>query len=196
MLDWWFPPRAEERLVRSLVATTITPTPTYPAPNTVCLLPFAHPHVTALIHEAKFYHNQRAHAVLGEVLATYITQYVPHVAILPIPLHPARERRRGFNQVTTCLRTNPSLRAQLYPQLLTRVRNTKPQTTLSATDRAENVRHAFTVRQPTRTAIDPAVPLLLVDDVYTTGATLNAARTAIRAAFPQHTIHCLAIAYA
>jgi predicted amidophosphoribosyltransferase len=98
--------------------------------------------------------------------------------------------------VTACLRSDPTLRTQLNTNILKRIRHTKPQTELSAEERSRNVAHAFVARARVRATIDPEQPIVIIDDVYTTGATMRAARTAMRTAFPHHTIHCLTFAYA
>lgn len=93
--------------------------------------------------------------------------------LVPVPLHPLRRIRRGFNQAA-------DLAAALGPpvcSLLWRVRATAPQADLSAADRQRNVGRAFRlsplVRAGTRGDIRGQV-VVLVDDVRTTGATLHA----------------------
>ena len=107
-------------------------------------------------------------------------------AVVPVPLHPRRERERGFNQAEDLARAlgNPVWRA------LGRVVHTQPQVELPADARHDNVRGAFTADVP-RSAwlwrrsrarlLDEAV-LVLVDDVTTTGATLQACARALRQA--------------
>jgi ComF family protein len=195
VLDWCFPPRASERIVRSLTIEALRPTPSYPRPDTTCLLPYQSPYTHALIHEAKYHYNRQAHNLLGHLTAQYIHEHYPAAILIPIPLHPRRERERGFNQVTASLTTSPLLRAQLTPSVLVRTRYTQPQTHLSAGKRRKNVRDAFVVTQP-YLSISSNKCILLIDDVYTTGATMNAARTAVRAAFPHHHVYGLTFAYA
>lgn len=101
--------------------------------------------------------------------------------VVPVPLHPWRRVRRGFNQAT-------DLAAWLGPPvrpLLWRVHATRPQANLSADDRRRNVRRAFRMsplaRARTRGDIHGQV-VVLVDDVRTTGATLHACAEALAAA--------------
>ncbi len=92
-------------------------------------------------------------------------------ALVPVPLHPKRERERGFNQ--SALLTRELARRCGVPSLekaLIRTRNAPPQSTLEAADRARNVRGIFDVKYPER--IRGGV-IILVDDVCTTGATLK-----------------------
>ena len=95
-----------------------------------------------------------------------------------VPLHPERFRQRGFNQAELLAR---ELRARLAldqaPGHLVRVRATQPQVGLDRLWRLENVRGAFARRGPDL----GGRPLLLVDDVATTGATLDACAAALRA---------------
>jgi ComF family protein len=88
-------------------------------------------------------------------------------AVVPVPLARARQRSRGFNQARELAR-HLDLRML---DALTRVRDTAPQADLPAVKRAANVRGAFALRAGV--SIDGLV-LVLVDDVSTTGTTLNA----------------------
>jgi len=97
---------------------------------------------------------------------------------VPVPLHPRRERARGFNQADDLAR---QLGLPVAP-LLHRVRYTAPQIELPADERHQNVRDAFALA-PTP---DPGSPIpaviVLVDDVSTTGATLDACALVLKAA--------------
>lgn len=87
--------------------------------------------------------------------------------IVPVPLHVRRLRERGFNQALLLAR---SLGGVLLRHTLIRTRHTKPQTGLNPRDRRDNVRQAFAVARPPDVKGKVA---LLVDDVYTTGATVR-----------------------
>lgn len=98
--------------------------------------------------------------------------------IVPVPLHPRRLRERGFNQALLLAQAFTGL--PLARELLVRVRHTPPQTTLkNPKERRENVRGAFAVPRP---ELVRGKKVLLVDDVFTTGATVReCARTLRRA---------------
>src|SRR6266487_2108483 len=90
--------------------------------------------------------------------------------IIPVPLHPARKRKRGFNQASLLAEL---LSAQISIQskpLLERIRYTTTQTALDRTERMENLHNAFRLR---KNANVRGLPVLLIDDVLTTGSTLN-----------------------
>ncbi len=100
-------------------------------------------------------------------------------ALVPLPLHPARLRERGFDQALELAR--PLARALDLPLLdraLLRVRDTAPQSRLDAPARRRNLRRAFAIRP----GVTLPAHVALVDDVMTTGATLHAAaETLLRA---------------
>jgi ComF family protein len=98
--------------------------------------------------------------------------------VVPVPLHPSRLAERGFNQsVLIAHRLARGLRAPLWPLALTRTRATAAQAALDREARIANLADAFAVRRPARVR---GRPILLVDDVRTTGATLDACARALR----------------
>ena len=98
--------------------------------------------------------------------------------IVPVPLHRTRMRERGYDQAALLARTVAQRLQRTYQrEALERIRPTLQQTTLKAEARRANVAGAF---QSTRQLEGDAI--LLVDDVSTTGATLDAAATALKAA--------------
>jgi ComF family protein len=92
-------------------------------------------------------------------------------AIIPVPLHRERLMRREFNQAAVIARgLARHLGVPMMARLLVRVRSTRPQVELSGSERRQNVRQAFAV---TNAAALEHKRLLVVDDVFTTGATLG-----------------------
>jgi ComF family protein len=91
--------------------------------------------------------------------------------LVPVPLHAARHRERGFNQARLLARDLASIRGmRVLGGCLVKVRNAPPQAGLRAADRERNIVRAYAVK---RTARIRGKTLILVDDVATTGATLR-----------------------
>ena len=98
---------------------------------------------------------------------------------VPVPLHPARERERGFNQVELIFHSWLAGRGVPMEPILLRRRRTKAQYGLSVRERRENLRDAFALAE----GVDVrGRDILLLDDVLTTGATFWACSAALKAA--------------
>ncbi len=144
-----------------------------------------------LIHRLKYQGKTRLAAPLGNVLLhALIRLWSPGDIdrIIPMPLHEKRLRRRGFNQVYLLVRDwgeageRLGVRQESFrldPEILIRSRMTKPQTGLGRKQRKANIRNAFRVRDGDRVN---GKRILLVDDVYTTGATVNECARVLRKA--------------
>ena len=98
-------------------------------------------------------------------------------ALIPLPLHPAKEHMRGYNQAALiCEGINETWHRPVLSDAITRTRFTETQTRQNRISRSENMEGAFTVPNPNLLR-DKHV--LLVDDVITTGASLEACGSAI-----------------
>ena len=114
---------------------------------------------------------------LAAELASIVPSVGPIDGLVPVPLHPARLRQRGFNQAALLAEKVSRTSGVPVVVALTRTRSTRQQVGLGATDRATNVRDAF--------AIVDGSPvfgrrLAVIDDVCTTGATLGACAEVLR----------------
>jgi ComF family protein len=131
---------------------------------------------------ARFKYEQRPDLArpLGDLLWRALEPYAPALGdavVVPVPLHRARLVERGFNQsALLARRIARRLGAPLRPLALARVRNTPQQAALDRQGRIANVANAFCARAP---ASLRGRPVLLVDDVCTTGATLGACARAL-----------------
>lgn len=100
-------------------------------------------------------------------------------ALVPVPLAPSRLRERGYNQAELLARElGAHWRIPSWNEVVTRDRNTPTQTRLTPSERSTNVHHAFQVNAAAHRRLDGA-HLILVDDVLTTGSTLNAVASAL-----------------
>jgi ComF family protein len=135
------------------------------------------------IHGLKFA-GQRCHGrACGLLLAEAAYVRRTHVdALVPVPLHARRLLERGYNQALEIARPiSHVLKRPILRTGIVRVRPTPPQTQLGADERAENLRAAFDIRRDIR-----GFRLAIIDDVITTGATVNALALALRAAGAAH----------
>ena len=118
---------------------------------------------------------------LGRIMARGCREFLTGcetAVIVPVPLHPKRLRWRGFNQSVLLARhIGRAYGLPMDPFLLRRVKETPPQTQLNEEERRRNVRGAFALA-PGRTLEKKDV--LLVDDVYTSGATVNECSRTLR----------------
>lgn len=129
------------------------------------------------IHGLKYGGKRQLARPLGRLLEDARNRYWPagaFDAIVPVPLHTRRLRQRGFNQAALVIRQWQNGSAGHgeggLSGLLTRSRNTLPQAGLGRVDRIANIRNAFSVSRPERVR---GKRLLVVDDVFTTGATVE-----------------------
>jgi len=152
-----------------------TEDPAYTA--STALFRYAFP-VDRLIQGLK-YRGQLHHArVLGELLAARLATHTAPEYILPVPLHPARLRERGYNQSLELARVLARrLEVRLDYRALQRTRPTAPQTGLALDERAHNVSKAFTLAPGFN-----ARRVAIVDDVMTSGHTVNAVAKCLRQA--------------
>lgn len=115
-------------------------------------------------------------AMLGRYMSGE-TQFSGLDAVIPVPLHWSRRWRRGYNQAEVIARSLSSvLQVPVKAGLLRRVRRTSTQVRLSSRDKRTNVTGAFSARSGSL----PLKHVLLVDDVFTTGATLHEAARALK----------------
>lgn len=139
---------------------------------------------------------------LGELLAAqlakddkYLDLFCRKPLFIPVPLSTARHRERGFNQVESMLKGLQKFLGEsygLYPEMvasLVRNRNTESQVGKNFFQRQQNLKAAFTFRGN----VEPERPVVIVDDIYTSGTTINECAAVLkRAGFKE--IHGLVFA--
>jgi len=128
-----------------------------------------------LLHLFKYSNKTRLRKLFGKILAKFIQDFNISMEgfdfIIPMPLHSTRLREREYNQTQLLaeeLSKNLSLKTS--GNNIMRIRNTKPQSSLSASERYNNIKGAFRVKNPNQ--IDKK-NILVIDDLYTTGATAS-----------------------
>jgi ComF family protein len=137
--------------------------------------------VRQAVHQFKYNHLKALALPLAQLLAENLeSKPLPVEVIIPVPLHPQRVRERGYNQSGLLARALGRLTGlPVWEDSLLRLRNTPAQVrAASADDRRSNVRGAFSCH-------DERVrekQILILDDVCTTGATLDSCAVALRAA--------------
>ncbi|PXA05473.1 amidophosphoribosyltransferase [Coraliomargarita sinensis] len=142
----------------------------------------------ALVHELKY---QSGFYILRDIerMARDAQNYLDYLAdavLVPVPLHPDKLRERGYNQSERIADALSRATGGHSPceRLLQRIKYTLTQTRLNREDRHRNVKNAFALVEDA--VVIPDQQYILVDDVFTTGSTLNACAEALRKAGAEH----------
>src|SRR5215210_1627206 len=139
-----------------------------------------------IVHALKYRGYKRVVDRLAAPLMLQVIDDASFDAVVPVPLHRSRRRKRGFNQAELLAGSVAGRLRATVSDTLEAVRSTRDQIELSAAQRRANVAGAYKAKGPVRGRI------LLVDDVFTTGATMHAcAETLLRAGARE--IHALSL---
>ncbi|MBI4418526.1 MAG: ComF family protein [Ignavibacteriales bacterium] len=135
-----------------------------------------------LAHALKYEGFQSAGRMIGGVLGEQMNEWgIGADAIVPVPLHRAKHRERGFNQAESIARgISDRTGWPVVTGVLERTRPTQTQTKLDAVERQKNVEGAFAVRKKMHGL--GGKTCIIVDDVITTGATIVSCAHALRSA--------------
>ena len=187
LLEFLFPSRNAERIVRDATLESVGALVSAREHHEglVSLLPYHRPLARSLIIEAKFRDSEKAHQLLGTILADYLREWIAdraalnpsRIVIVPVPLSRERRKERGYNQSERITReAERFLRdTTMDTTILQRWRDTLPQTSLNGDARRRNLTDAFIAQ-----ATDPSHTYIVIDDVMTTGSTLSSAIGALK----------------
>jgi competence protein ComFC len=139
-----------------------------------------------IVHALKYRGYKRVVERLAVPLMLQILDDGRFDAVVPVPLHRSRLRKRGFNQAELLARGIAEKMKATVSDTLQVVRTTRDQVELSAAQRRANVAGAFVATQPLRGR------LLLIDDVFTTGATMSACAASLIKAGAEE-VHALSL---
>lgn len=186
LVDLVLPPRTSEKLVRGLTLDNLYRL----VLSQSGALPYHDPRVTALIWELKYWANRKALALAGEFLGSQVLgiagEELGKPLLIPVPMHQKRREKRGHNQtellseaILSALHSlgevgQPNV-VDYVPLALKRIVDTQPQQGLERIKRLHNVRDSM---EGNPHMVEKRI-CIVVDDVTTTGATLEEARRAL-----------------
>lgn len=153
--------------------------------------------VQSLIHQLKYHRKTQIGTYLGKIFAESLSQnnWLRDIDyIIPIPLHPKKKKRRGYNQSSfiakgIALKSNIKI---IEEDTVIKIKNTESQTKKSGLERLNNVTGVFRLARP---KVVSEKSILLVDDVLTTGATLESCALEVLKGHPK-SISIATLAYA
>lgn len=136
-----------------------------------------------LMHEIKYRGEKELAAYIGRLMGQELASNNPFTTvdyILPVPMHKAKQRKRGFNQAEWFAKgLAEKLHAAVNTEVLLKISATNSQTRKNRWQRWKNMEELFVVNQPEKLA---GKHILLVDDIVTTGATLEACAQTLKQA--------------
>ncbi len=138
----------------------------------------------ALVIELKYHRGLHVLADMEEILrrAPHVLELARDASLVPVPLHPRKERERGFNQAGLIAAALAKVAGgnTRVERLLRRSTDTATQTAFDRRTRMANLKNAFALARGAH--LNPAQHYILVDDVFTTGSTLNSCARTLRRA--------------
>jgi competence protein ComFC len=142
------------------------------------------PLIQNLIHALKYQGLKSLGVALGKYAGIQVRPMIPaglNQVLIPIPLHPIKFRERGYNQSDYIADGfAASLQLPVRKDILKRLKNTVTQTQLTAEERHQNMADAFLLRK--NADLSKVEEVILVDDVLTTGSTMNSAAGVLKEA--------------
>ncbi|MEA4854005.1 MAG: ComF family protein [Christensenella sp.] len=136
--------------------------------------------VRGLLRRFKYGDMPRYAVLIAQKMADFLQDYEVHADLVTfVPIHPERKQMRGYDQAELIAGNLAMLLGLPFVPLLVREKNTKPQYRFNSAERAENIRGAFALVE---NAEIKGKNVLLIDDIYTTGATMAEALKPLAAA--------------
>lgn len=140
--------------------------------------------VRSLVIELKYHRGLHVLSDMTEIFrrSCELVEHVRGAVLVPVPLHPRKARERGYNQAILLAEALASAAGggTRVESLLRRVLDTRTQTAFDRRTRMANLKNAFALARSA--ALNPALHYILVDDVFTTGSTLNSCARTLRRA--------------
>lgn len=134
-----------------------------------------------LLHLLKYKGHKKMGVFLGRMLGAALknSTFAKTDLVIPVPLHPKKERKRGYNQSSLIARGVAEITGiPMHEKILFRRENTSSQTRRNRYERWENMENVFGLCRDAEGYSD--ISFLLIDDVVTTGSTLEACATALK----------------
>ncbi|MBF0104438.1 MAG: ComF family protein [Deltaproteobacteria bacterium] len=148
--------------------------------------------IKKLVHQFKYQGDFGIKRIIPEFFGAVAAEIPPADIIIPVPLHVNRLRSRGYNQSLVLARVFGKLLCRkVGPRVLKRVKDTPTQTGLDRRQREQNLKKAFGISGKHDVG---GKKILLVDDVHTTGVTLNAAASVLKS-FGAGEVYALTLAF-
>lgn len=140
--------------------------------------------VRSAVQKIKYKWSYDISKVLVDLLSENLWRFnfPPKAVLVPVPLHIKRKRWRGFNQAEILARELTARFGQVNVDLIERVFENKPQVGLSKNERKQNVRGIFALKRAVDKGQIKDKDFLLVDDVFTSGATISEAAGVLKRA--------------
>jgi len=147
----------------------------------------------SMIYRFKYSGRREYAAFFGEQMAEYLGDFIRRVdadALIPVPLHRKRKKTRGYNQAELLARAlGRQMGIPVAAELVVRVKNTEPLKYENPEERQNNLKRAFLIRQN-----DVKLKkVIVVDDIYTTGSTMDEMTRVLREAGVEE-VYCIALA--
>ncbi len=194
-IDSIFPPSEDELRVRNIDTHSLCALYEKGVhADTVFLFPYRNETVRALLWQLKYKKDMRAVQLLGDALHEHLRKSaLSECIMIPIPLSQKRSMERGYNQVALVAK-NAALQSNailIREDILMRKTHTERQTTLTRHERLTNMHDVFVVAKPAEVA---GKNILVLDDVVTTGTTLQEAKATLLRAGAK-SVTCVALAH-